>query len=232
MNSLSVVIPSKNAANLTECLKALRWHEPNLHVVVVDDGLAFRPEGFQVEYVSGVKPFVFARNVNIGIAAAGSSDVVILNDDAKLQTSGGFNGLQYMAYKTAGVLSAACNNVGNPNQWRQKPPYVTREENRTLCFVCVCIPRHVLIGVGLLDERFTDYGLDDDDYCLRVRRAGYKLGVFDGCYVDHGSLTSSYRGEAGAGGDFKPNLRRFIEKWSFDNWNQPKESSQWPELFP
>ena len=84
----------------------------------------------------------------------------------------------------------------------------------------------------MLDERFVDYGMDDDDYSLRVRNAGLKIGIFDGCFVDHGSLKSSYRGGPAAGGDFRPNLRRFIEKWGVDNRGKTREQSEWAHLWP
>jgi GT2 family glycosyltransferase len=202
----------------------------------VDDGLDVRPSGLNLnaEYVAGVKPFVFARNINIGIQEAGRSDVVLLNDDAQLMTPRGFQAMRSACVWPYGIMSATSHNVGNPNQMAAGPNEIhqVRHESRTLCFVCVYIPREVLDLVGPLDERFVDYGLDDDDYSLRVRRHGYSLGVFDGCYCDHHSLTSSYRGKPEAGGDFKPNLRRFIEKWGVDNWSQPKETSLWPDLFP
>jgi hypothetical protein len=43
-------------------------------------------------------------------------------------------------------------------------------------------------------------------------------------------LHSSFRG-AGAG-DFKPNMRLFIEKWGVDNWGRRREDSDFRELFP
>lgn len=233
MKRLSVIIPSRNINNLTRCLAAVWTYEPSMRIIVVDDGLECRPVPALLHYLSGVKPFIFARNVNLGIRAAGDDDIIILNDDALLKTSGGFTAMQMLAESNPdyGVIASTCNNVGNQAQWPMGTPWL-REEHRTLCFVCVLIPRHTIEKVGLLDERFVDYGLDDDDYSLRVRQAGLKLGIFDGCYVDHGSLTSSYRGEAGAGGNFLPNMKRFIEKWGVDNWGQPRETSQFRDLFP
>jgi hypothetical protein len=89
----------------------------------------------------------------------------------------------------------------------------------------------VIDAVGLLDERFVDYGMDDDDYCLRVRYHGLRLAIYDGCYCDHGSLTSSYRGGAEAGGDFMPNLKRFIAKWGTDNWGRSRDNSPFRDLW-
>lgn len=49
------------------------------------------------------------------------------------------------------------------------------------------------------------------------------IGVYDGCYVDHASLTS---------GDFTANMRLFIEKWGVDNHGMSREQSQFKYLFP
>jgi hypothetical protein len=62
--------------------------------------------------------------------------------------------------------------------------------------------------------------MDDDDYSLRVREAALKIGIHDGCYVDHMSLPSSYRGVGGSG-NYLPNLEIFKQKWGVDNWGRP-----------
>ena len=231
MRRISVVIPSRNIENLNACTGRVRTFDPGLRIIAVDDGLS---EAVQCAFVvPGVKPFIFARNVNIGIRAAGDDDIIILNDDALLHHDpqdggpGGFTILQRAAeeHPEYGLIASTCNNVGNPNQQRRPDwhphGFGLREDPRMVCFVCVFIPRRTIDAVGLLDERFVGYGMDDDDYCLRVRNAGLKIGIHDGCYVDHGSLKSSYRGAAGAGGDFQPNLKLFIEKWGVDNWGRP-----------
>jgi GT2 family glycosyltransferase len=234
--SFSVVMPSKSASNLAPCIRAIRDAGETCRVIVVDDGVDFAKLCFQglgpYQVVSGVKPFCFARNVNLGIRAAGTDDVILLNDDALLKTRYGFTSLERLSLQEdLGLIAASCDTVGNQNQFRQ-PGSRLREEKRMVCFVCVCIPRATIDEVGLLDERFTGYGMDDDDYCLRVRNAGLKIGIFDGCFVDHASLKSSFRAGPLNGGDFRPNMRRFIEKWGVDNWGHGREASMYPDLFP
>lgn len=239
--SFSVVILSKNVENLRPCIHAVRVHEPNARVIVVDDGLEDRyiedarikgPDTIPVQYVPGEKPFVFARNVNIGIRTAGDDDVVLLNDDAILKTPDGFSRLEAVtrANPQYGVIAAVSDNVGNPNQVVQVTRTGLRGEPRMVCFICVYIPRSTINRVGMLDERYVGYGMDDDDYCFSVREAELNIGVYDYCYVDHSTLRSSYRFHQHA--DFRPNLKLFIEKWGTDNWNKKRDESEWADLFP
>src|SRR5689334_10796135 len=124
--SFSVVILSKNFTNLRACVEAIHRTEPGgARLVIVDDGL--EDSGYIAgtdDYESGAlldgstiicgeKPFIFARNANIGIRAAGEDDVILLNDDALLKTPGGFTALQKVAEENPdfGVIAATCNNV-------------------------------------------------------------------------------------------------------------------------
>lgn len=241
--SIAVIIPSKTISNLEPCVQAVRANEPDVEIVVIDDGVglthrdafeAFNQRHSRVSVIGGVRPFVFSRNVNLGLRFALTSfsgtnargefvvdpprhdGAVVLNDDAILQTPGGFSLLAQSAaeHPEYGIIAATCNNVGNVNQWPQG--IGLREDPRMVCFVAVYIPRTTIETVGLLDERFGSGGFEDDDYCVRVRRAGLRIGIHDGCYVDHGSLVSTFRGPAGPG--YNPRAADiFREKWGAGN---------------
>jgi GT2 family glycosyltransferase len=210
-SGLTVVIPSKTASNVRPCLDAIRKLEPELCTVVVDDGIDdIRNLGM---VVAGKKPFIFSRNVNIGIRAAGRDDVLVLNDDALLKTPGGFSLLQKTAaeHPEFGVIAATTNAVGNRNQFNQG--IGLREDPRIVCFIAVLIPRTALDKIGYMDERFTAYGFDDDDFCYRVRRAGLKIGIHDGCFVDHASLKSTFRGNPTTPANLTDGRQIFLDKW-------------------
>ena len=221
----SIIIPSRNIENLTACVKALRdWGETGNVIVVSDfdnhDSVTLECLNPEVDlFVMGGKPFCFSRNVNIGIRAAGEDDVVLLNDDCLLMTREGFKKLGYgVAWEPAGGIMAATTNVtGYPAQLPHNIGYRPAE---VAAFMCVYIPRATIDRVGLLDERFVTYGGEDVNYCLRVREAGMEVGVYDGCFVDHSTLTSTYRGPAprnSAPGDIEESNRLGIEKWG-DKW--------------
>jgi GT2 family glycosyltransferase len=218
--SYSVIIPSKTASNLVKCAAAVRRHEPTAQIVVIDDGIDWKefyatpmPPLLLSAVIPGKKPFVFARNCNLGIQLCAGDDIVLLNDDAILETPYGFHDMQEARQERPefGLISAVTNIVGNSAQRPQDGGL--REEPRTVAFVCVYIPRRTIDQVGLLDERFTAYGWEDNDYCRRVREAGLKIGIFDDCYVDHGSLRSTFRGLATAAGDIAAGREIYKAKW-------------------
>jgi GT2 family glycosyltransferase len=220
---LSVVISSRNARNLMACVKRVVERDPSVEIIVLDDGFARAREDvdFLEEHCAiypGIKPFIFARNCNQGIAYAGRNDVLLLNDDALLLTLGGFTALQHLASTQPGygIIAAASNNVGNLNQ---NPRDIGLRDDRMVCFVAVLIPRRTIGAVGLLDERFggTDssgapiYGWEDNDYCRRVRLAGLRVGIYDYCYVDHATLTPTFRADGYM--SIAPGRKVFLEKW-------------------
>ncbi len=229
---IDVVIPSKNMSNLGPCLEAIGEHEPaaGLHLIIVDDGLEWPHPSVMYDQkfsiVTGEKPFIFARNINIGMRAARpGAYVVLLNDDALLTSPGGFSTMaeEMTNCPQFGIVSSTTNLAGNPQQWRQTQNVGTRlirsvkniqgHSAPVVAFVCVMISPACIEKIGLLDERFNKYGFEDNDYCRRAANAGLDIGVFDDCYVDHGKLTSTFRGAPNKAGDIMPAWQIYLEKW-------------------
>lgn len=216
MNGLTVVIPSRNERNLKASVAAVRMMDPDCAIIAIWDASGNNPWPGGMPHIwaqSIDEPFVYARNCNRGIALAGDDDVVLLNDDALLATPGGFTAMQEQARKhpELGVIGAATNVTG---QALQNPAgQGLREVPRMVCFMCALIPRATINAVGMLDEEFVGYGYDDDSYCLRTRRAGLKIGVYDNCFVDHGSLKSTFRGDIYPHAAFAQNRAIFVSKY-------------------
>ena len=197
MHQFKVVIPSRTDSNVIACVEALIDREPKLgpkDIIVVDDG-AFTSlsRDLPVTWVNGIKPFIFARNVNLGIKAA-NCGTFVENDDTRLLTPHGFSAVAELSqeYAQYGVISPALTSSWNPDLiWAH--PSIRDIKNEFLSFVCPFIPKHTQTLVGLLDERFDGYGCDDVDYCRRVLLAGMKLGVYGGSRVEHCVLPSTFR---------------------------------------
>jgi GT2 family glycosyltransferase len=217
--SLSVIIPSARASNIIQCVQALLANEPSLSaskILVVDDGARTRKtRHLPVTWIDGKKPFIFAKNANLGLIAAGRDDVILMNDDAQLVTPNGLTRMALGARRQAnvGICSAGIRGwVCNPQQQAAKGD-AFRVEPYRLAFVCVWIARRLIRRIGILDERFTAYGYEDFDFCRRALTAGFGLATCDGCIVEHGRIPSTF----GALPDYGSQLSRardiYHEKW-------------------
>lgn len=217
----SIVILSAKADNLRTVLSTILSNEPLLprnRIIVVDDGARRECEGEfpGITWVPGMKPFIFSRNANIGIRAA-NSDVLLLNDDAKLLTKFGFTSLSFAARSRPdlGICSAAVSGVvGNPNQTPWLVAAGMRHEPANLAFIAVYIPKAVYDRVGPLDERFVGYGFEDNDYCLRCKKNGLAMAIYDGCVVEHGTAgNSTFRTKLEINSLMEQNRQLFRQKW-------------------
>lgn len=148
MPGCAVIIPSRTDSNIIPCLTALRKHEPSCPIVVVDDGLSVQAIDQArfcepIHIARGVKPFVFARNVNGGIKAADIAfgnhrwfpgrpaldGYCILNDDALLESPRGFELLAGACeeFPEIGCIGAVTNLTGQPLQQRSDSrPWLAR----------------------------------------------------------------------------------------------------------
>jgi GT2 family glycosyltransferase len=109
----SVVIPSARSNNLIHCVESILGTHSGMsprQIVIVDDGARDRaehrlPSG--ITWIEGIRPFVFARNVNLGVSSCAPDDVVILGDDSQIVTRDCFNKLARVLteHPTVAVLS-------------------------------------------------------------------------------------------------------------------------------
>lgn len=144
----------------------------------------------------------FSAGNNIGIKQAHGNFIVLLNSDAfpppgmikKLVT-------HLESNDQLGMVGPVTNAAGN-EQCIYTPNGNMSEKIETglryavsgnddvlsayrLDFCCVAIPRRVFDQVGLLDEDFGRGYYEDLDYSLRVKAAGFKLGIAEDSFVYH-----------------------------------------------
>jgi hypothetical protein len=85
----------------------------------------------------------------------------------------------------------------------------------TPCMFCLAMRRDAFERIGPLDERFEVGLLEDDDYALRVKAAGYRTLCAEDVFVHHFGQASF--GELVPTGEYgrllETNKRRFEEKW-------------------
>lgn len=87
---------------------------------------------------------------------------------------------------------------------------------------CVLVPRRVWTEIGGLDESYQVGMFEDDDFSLRIQRAGYRVITAEDAFIHHfgnGSFAKIPSGESLR--IFEKNKKRFEEKWGV-SWQQHK----------
>jgi len=233
MNPFVVIIPSCEELNMNACLDSIQENDPGTRVFVYANGDLAR-KGTQntdlpcaVIYDSdggAARRFIYSRAINESVARISEDqDLILLNDDTRLLTPNGFDLLREAAYAhpECGLMFPSVTGcTGNPEQITQPGGGVRLAKRHTVPFIAVYIRREIWNHIGPMDEQFRlDYGCEDNDYCYRVKQAGFDLGVFDGCVIEHGVLPSTYR--AGGNRSFAKNAELFRLKHGVSLWDLP-----------
>jgi GT2 family glycosyltransferase/glycosyltransferase involved in cell wall biosynthesis len=212
---VSIVVPVYNALPLTKlCLKSVFEHGSKLQfeVIVVDNGsapdveqwmLLQQKEHANLQYLRYPNPLGFAKSVNAGAAVATGEVFIILNSDTVV-TANWMDDLSAALLEdpSLGALSPYTNHAGDAAQMdfgtigmpaAKALAAVAKRENKPnifylpqrITFFCVAIRREVWLKFDGLDESYEVGNFEDDDLCLRLRVAGYRLGVAKHVYVYH-----------------------------------------------
>ena len=237
----SIVIVTCNQLGYTrQCVNSLlAFTDPPYELIFVDNGST---DG-TIEYLAALEGATVIRNAdnrgfptaaNQGVAASRGEYVLLLNNDT-LVTTGWLQRLLAALQRDErlGLVGPCSNCISGPQQipvsysglscldgfawqWGKDHEGQVVAVERLVGF-CLLMRRALLDEVGLLDEQFGLGNFEDDDFCLRARRAGYKLAIAQDAFVHHfGSRTF-----AGQGVDLPALLReneaKFQRKWMDEN---------------
>ena len=173
----------------------------------------------------------FAGGNNDGLKIASGLFLILLNSDC-IVTRDWIEGLTTPLAQdpSIGLAGPVSNSVGNEQKIFTTgitPEEIIEEgrawvsnslgarfETEMLGFFCVALRRDVLDRVGMLDEIFGLGFYEDDDYCMRVRNAGYRLVCAEDVFVYHRGGGSFSLIAKGTRKIIKDNRRRLETKHS------------------
>ena len=156
------------------------------------------------QFLSNEKNLGFVATVNCGMRSV-DTDVILLNSDTEV-TPGWLEGLQRCLASDASIATATpwTNNgeiASLPVFCQQNPPPADRKqiagiiadtgtpaypELPTAVGFCMAISRKAIAQVGVFDERTFGLGYgEENDFSMRVRKAGFRNVLCDDVYVVH-----------------------------------------------
>lgn len=232
---VSIIIPVFNQLHLTRnCINLVQeYSEGNYEIIIINNGSTDRTKKVlsrikNIQVMHNQQNEGFSKGCNKGIIRARGNLVLLLNNDTLV----GPNWLSNMkkcieSHPQIGMVGPRSNFVGGlqlikgPRQevqldfarkFNQHDPQKWFDIDFLSGF-CLLIKREVIDRIGLLDERFEIGSYEDNDYCTRALRAGYRLICAGDTFVYHlGSQTfkGNRMNDVKIGAE---NHKKYIEKW-------------------
>ena len=193
---LDIVLLQCGLPELTiRCLESIHDTFDDCRVILVDNGSSKEDIAESAAVLARKKPaslilnyenLGFAKGMNKGIAKSDAPYVCILNNDTIISPGAFRSMLDYMdADPVLGLIGPRTNRCETEQRSEGPGEPGVRYTNGLVAFFCTILRRELLDDIGPLSE---DYGLgygEDDDYCIRAQRAGWRLGIANDAWVWH-----------------------------------------------
>lgn len=223
MDKIDIILPTWNNSMLTlRCLCSIKaFTDCAYRIIWVDNGseadeherVRKKLQELKIEFV----PVVFSERLgpikamNEGMRRSTSQYAVWMNNDACVTGKWLSKLVAIMeANPDIGIISPLTDNISSLAKWSKMaqflqlnvkgPPamYFNSQPSgfiatsRLVSFFCTVVRREVVEKIGLLHEGFIAYG-GDDDYCDRVKLAGFKTAIALNCFVYHEHRASVHK---------------------------------------
>ncbi len=239
---VSIVTLSWNAPQFTKLAldSIAKYTSEPYEVIVVDNGSGSETVAMlhaiddpHVRIIYNETNRGFGGGNNDGMAEAKGEYIVVLNNDV-IVTEGWLDALldPFDRIPSVGVTAPRSNKIIGDQEVidasyddmhamqayaaQRREKYAKRGflTDRAIGF-CLCIDRRVIESIGGFDERFAVGNFEDDDFCIRVRAAGYEIYVCDDSFIHHFGSQSFAANNVDYMATMHGNWAKFAQKWRY-----------------
>jgi GT2 family glycosyltransferase/tetratricopeptide (TPR) repeat protein/2-polyprenyl-3-methyl-5-hydroxy-6-metoxy-1,4-benzoquinol methylase len=237
----SIVILTLNQLEYTRrCVDSIRLvtDEP-YELIFIDNASTDGTPGYlhalaagdpRVKVICNTENRGFPAGCNQGIAAASGRQVLLLNNDTVVTTGWLTRLLQALhADPKVGLVGPCTDNISGEQQvpagfeaieeldgfawdWAKAHDRRVEDTDRLVGF-CLLIRREVIDKIGTLDERFGVGCFEDDDYCRRALRAGYRAVIARDAFIHHAGGATFRASRIDFAALMGENQRKYEDKW-------------------
>ena len=207
----SIIILNYNTCWITaQCIKSIRAYTNDYEIIVVDNGSVdgsvewFKSQS-DIRLICNKENLGFPKGCNQGMEIAKGSEILLLNSDTVV-TSRWLDQMRHALYSNdyIGAVSCVTSSCSNGQKLSNLPYDVNTLEGlqefadeynhlnpkkwllRTMLVgFCFLFKSFLYNKIGGLDERFSPGNYEDDDYSIRILKAGYKLLLCQDTFIHH-----------------------------------------------
>lgn len=240
---VSIIILTYNQLEYTkQCIDSIRNRiKTNYELIIIDNASSDKTIEYlrnitlddkRIKIIENKYNIGFPKGVNQGLKNASGSYVLIANNDIVV-TDNLLERLIEVAEsdEKIGIVGPISNMVSgfqidkSANYKNLTEMYKHAENLRIrnqgqmlnfprIAFLFALIKKEVIEKIGGLDERFTPGNYEDDDFCLRAQKAGFKTVIVKDAFVHHfGSKSFTAEGVEKYKNRLLANQKIFVEKW-------------------
>lgn len=237
----SIIILTYNKLEYTKlCIQSIREYTTctSYELIVIDnhstDGtVEWLKEQADIRSIYNNRNLGFPKGCNQGIAIANGKNILLLNNDV-IVTQNWLTNLLDALYSqdnigAVGPITNSCSNrqsipvpyqiINKMHQFADQYNISSQqqwEERLKLVGFCLLIKKKVVDKIGLLDEIFSPGNYEDDDYSVRIRRAGYRLLLCRDTFIHHyGGISFKEQPEEYTQ-LLRQNKKKFEAKWGYN----------------
>ncbi len=242
------------------CIESIQKHtHVPYELIIVDNGSTdgtveylkdLRSRYINIKTIFNKENLGYAMGNNMGFSASEGRYLIIMNNDV-IVTENWLSGLLHVAEDvpdagivgpmtnyTAGeqkVSDVHCKSISEieefANSFKDENGISATNTGRVIGF-CMLIKREVIQKIGGFDPRFGLGNFEDDDFCLRVAIAGFKIVIANFVFVYHyGGVSFSTIG----GGKYRAlleyNWKRLSKKWGITENAEQKMTYDCRDLY-
>jgi len=225
-----------------ECITAIRKTTDDYEIIIIDNGSdpAFEApfgEFMEITVIRNDENKGFSVAANQGIRAAKGDVICLFNNDIFVTPGWAYRLIDWldeydivapMTNEVAGIQKTVINTYQNLDELNEASEefsveYEGLSQEVNWAIVSMFIKRNIFDDIGYLDESLWPSCGEDIDFCLRARKAGYRIGIAHDVYVHH-ERSRTFEAMQNAGlTDYnkviEQSAKHLAKTWGKDFWN-------------
>lgn len=207
MNNFAIVLNYFSEGNTINCIKSIYNSKTKINIIVIDNGSEndfgelLKKQFNKIVYIKTLRNIGFAAGCNLGIKYSinsGADNIIFLNNDTVVLK----NDLENLIKSSGDIVGAVLkfkrkNNIfydlgGFVNWWTGRAYHkevnnlsqIIKTNPDYVSGAVMLIRKKVIDKIGFLDEKYFLY-YEDADYCVRAKKAGFKIVVDTNTIIYH-----------------------------------------------